>query len=111
MNRKNSGNNFTLFLKKLKKHNGTITVSAIVLLILAIFLFADRGFIHFYRSYSERDELKKEIEALEIKNEALQEVKEKIEKDPKQIEKIAREKYKMKKKDEKVYQVETDKDK
>lgn len=111
MVKKNSYSNITLFIKAVKKHNGFIAITAVILLIISIFLFADRGFIHFYKSYNEQQELKKEIEKLQKKKELLIEEKDKLQNDPKYIEKIAREKYKMKKKDEKVYQIETDKDK
>lgn len=81
-----------------------------IVLILTLFLFADRGFLHFYRSYNEREILEKEIEALQQKRDTLLQEKDKLKNDPEYIEKIAREKYKMKKKDEKVYQVEMEKD-
>lgn len=111
MIRKNSDNTLTRALKKIKRHNGVIAVGIIVLLIVSVFLFADRGFLHFYRSYNEREQLREEIEELEKKKVLLLEEKEKLENDPQHIEKIAREKYKMKKKEEKVYQIETDKEK
>lgn len=111
MVKKNFQNNITLFLKAVQRHNGAITIAVVVLLIISIFLFADRGFIHFYNSYNEQEKLRIDIEKLEKKKELLLEEKDKLQNDPKHIEKIAREKYKMKKKDEKVYQIETDKDK
>ena len=49
--------------------------------------------------------LKNEIEALETEKAKLENMKSKIETDPEYIEKIAREKYKMKKKEEKVYEI------
>ena len=97
-------------LKAIKKHNGLFVILFFVIVIVTVFLFADRGFLHFYNSYDEREILKEEIKVLEQKKEQLLEEKDKIQNDPKHIEKIAREKYKMKKKDEKVYQVEMDKD-
>jgi cell division protein FtsB len=82
-----------------------------VIVIVTVFLFADRGFLHFYDSYNEREMLQEEIRGLEQKKEDLQKEKDKLQNDPEYIEKTAREKYKMKKKEEKVYQVEMEKDK
>lgn len=76
-----------------------------------LFLFADRGTLHFYNSFEEKEKLQQEIDTLEAKKERLETEKDKLENDPEYIEKIAREKYKMKKKGEKIYQVEMDKDK
>ena len=98
-------------IRTIKKHNGLFFVIMFIVLILTLFLFADRGFLHFYRSYNERETLEKEIEALQQKRDTLLQEKDKLKNDPEYIEKIAREKYKMKKKDEKVYQVEMEKDK
>lgn len=97
-------------IRTIKKHNGLFFVIMFIVLILTLFLFADRGFLHFYRSYNEREILEKEIEALQQKRDTLLQEKDKLKNDPEYIEKIAREKYKMKKKDEKVYQVEMEKD-
>ena len=94
----------------IRKHNGLFFVVIAIVLILTLFIFADRGFLHFYNSYNEREILKKEIETLEQKRDTLLQEKNKLENDPEYIEKIAREKYKMKKKDEKVYKVEMEKD-
>ncbi len=109
--KKKSQHNITLFIKAVKRHNGAITIAAVVVLIISIFLFADRGFLHFYNSYDEQEKLKQDIKELENKKELLLEEKDKLQNDPQHIEKIAREKYKMKKKDEKVYQIEKDKEK
>lgn len=98
-------------LRVIRKHNGLFVILLFVVVIVAVFLFADRGFIHFYDSYNEREILQDEIKVLEQKKEQLLQEKEKLRSDPDYIEKIAREKYKMKKKDEKVYQVEMEKDK
>jgi len=97
-------------LRIIKKHNGLFVILFFILVIVTVFLFADRGFLHFYDSYNEREILQEEIKGLEQKKEQLLEEKDKLKNDPDHIEKIAREKYKMKKKKEKVYQVEMEKD-
>ncbi len=105
--------NKTIFSKafnKINKHSGSLLLIIVVLSIVAIFLFADRGTLLFYNSYSDKEKLENEIKQLEDKLDRLKEEKEKLENDPEYIEKVAREKYKMKKKDEKVYQVEMDKE-
>jgi len=110
MARKKEKTIFTKAVKKVSDNSGSILVIIVVLSILAVFLFADRGALLFYRSYSDKEKLEDEIKQLESKRDHLIEEKDKLENDPKHIEKVAREKYKMKKKDEKVYQVEMDKD-
>jgi len=96
--------------KIIKKHNGLFVILLFIMVIITVFLFADRGFLHFYDSYNEREILEEEIKVLEQKKELLLEEKDKLQNDPDHNERIAREKYKMKKKDEKVYQVEMEKD-
>jgi cell division protein DivIC len=97
-------------LRAIKRHNGVFVILLFAIVIITVFLFADRGFLHFYESYNEREALQGEIKELEQKKEQLLQEKDKLQNDPEQIEKIAREKYKMKKKEEKVYQVEMEKD-
>ena len=53
----------------------------------------------------QKQDLEKEINALEMEKGKLEEMKSNLESDPEYIEKIAREKYKMKKKEEKVYEI------
>ena len=100
----------TKAVQKVSKNSGAILIIIVVVSILTVFLFADRGALLFYRSYSDKEQLENEIKLLETKRDQLKEEKDKLENDPQHIEKVAREKYKMKKKDEKVYQVEMDKD-
>jgi cell division protein FtsB len=100
----------TRILRAFRRHNGVFVILLFIIVIITVFLFADRGFLHFYRSYNERELLKEEIKGLEQKKEQLLKEKDKLQNDPEYIEKVAREKYKMKKKDEKVYQVEMEKD-
>jgi len=97
-------------MRAIKRHNGVFIILFFAIIIITVFLFADRGFLHFYESYNEREALQEQIDELEMKKEQLLEEKDKLQNDPEQIEKIAREKYKMKKKEEKVYQVEMEKD-
>ena len=101
---------FTKAFDRVNKNSGSILLIIVVLSIIAVFLFADRGTLLFYKSYSDKEKLEDEIEQLENKRDQLMQVKDKLKNDPKYIEKVAREKYKMKKNDEKVYQVEMDKD-
>lgn len=94
----------------LSRQSGLLAIVVLLITIIMLFLFADRGTLHFYKSYREKEQLIEEIDTLEKKKERLLIEKDKLENDPQYIEKIAREKYKMKKKGEKVLQVETDKD-
>ena len=87
--------------KRLKK---ILIISAFAILVI-FFATGQRGTIQFVSFSKQKSDLENEIKTLEEKNKQLKIEKEKIETDPAYIEKIAREKYKMKKKDEKVYQV------
>ena len=64
-----------------------------------------RGTIKLWQISSEVNTLKTDIQELEEEKKRLQEIKDKIENDSTYLEKIAREKYKMKKKGEKVYEI------
>ena len=88
-----------------KKRLKYALILAVIVLVLGFFATGPRGTIQLYRFKDQKNTLEQEIIALEKENKELQDLKEKIEKDPQQIEKIAREKYKMKKKDEQVYQI------
>ncbi len=101
---------FTKILAAANKKSGSIFLFLFVLAIITVFLFADRGTLLLYKSNSNKEQLESEIKELEKKRDRLLIEKDRLENDPKYIEKIAREKYQMKKKDEKVYQVEMDKD-
>ena len=57
------------------------------------------------RFINQKSKLQNEIKHLEEENKGLEDIKNKIENDPDYIEKIAREKYKMKKEGEQVYQI------
>lgn len=107
---KKNNTKFSEFFNQVHKNSGSILLIIIVLSIIAVFVFADRGTLLFYRSYLDKEKLEEEVKKLENKRDRLIEEKDKLENDPKYIEKIARERYKMKQKDEKVYQIEMDKD-
>jgi len=102
--------------RKKKTSPGKTVINKRALLIVAflalaafLFIFADRGTWKLYQDYKERDALRQEIEMLKKKRDRLQNEKDKLEHDMQYIEKIAREKYHMRKKDEKVYKVEIQK--
>ncbi len=84
-----------------------LVLSIVVVLILA-FIFADRGMVKYWQARDERNELLREIEELKERKEQLIREKELLEKNLQYIEKVAREKYKMKKPGEKVYEVAPD---
>ncbi len=92
--------------KKIHLNRRSLVIVAILLFVLFLFIFADRGTWKFYQDYRERNALQQEIEVLKQKRDRLQKEKDKLEHDMQYIEKIAREKYQMRKKDEKVYKVE-----
>ncbi len=96
--------------KKVKKrrpslNSGLLLVLSILLILILAFFFADRGMVKYWQARDERDELLREIEELKIRKKQLLLEKELLENDRQYIEKVAREKYKMKKKGEKVYEV------
>lgn len=92
--------------KKIHLNRRSFIIAAILFVVLFLFIFADRGTWKFYQDYRERNALQQEIELLKQKRDRLQKEKDKLEHDMQYIEKIAREKYHMRKKDEKVYKVE-----
>ena len=88
--------------KKRLKH---ILIFAVFLILLIFFATGQRGTIQMVSFMKQKQDLENEIKVLEEEKKQLEIEKEKIKNDPEYIEKIAREKYKMKKKDEKVYQI------
>ena len=92
-----------------KKRTKKILILVVFTILLVFFATGQRGTIQFMSFTKQKYDLENEIRALEEENKHLQIEKDKIENDPEYIEKIAREKYKMKKKDEKVYQIVEDK--
>ena len=87
--------------KKLKH----ILILSGIFVVLVYFATGQRGTIQLISFIKQKYDLEQEIKDLEKEKKSLETEKEKIEKDPSHIEKIAREKYKMKKKDEKVYKI------
>jgi cell division protein FtsB len=77
-----------------------------ILLLLLIFLGSgSRGTIKLWQISNEVETIEQDIKLLEEEKKRLEEIKYKIENDSTYMEKIAREKYKMKKKGEKVYEI------
>ena len=77
----------------------------ILALIASYFMIGDRGTIKLISFYNQKEKLTKEINQIESENKKLESFKHDLENDPNTIEKVAREKYKMKKKGEQVYQI------
>ena len=77
----------------------------VLLLIVAYFVVGERGTYKLISFYNQKEKLIEEIQHLELEKKELEEFKSKLENDPQSIEKVAREKYKMKKKGERVYQI------
>ena len=77
----------------------------IVFLVVAYFVVGERGTYKLISFYNQKESLVEDIEQIKIENKELDEFKQKLESDPQSIEKVAREKYKMKKKGERVYQI------
>ena len=88
-----------------KKHTRQLLWAGVFLIILLFIASGPRGTVQLLKFVSQKQQLEEEIKGLEAKKKELQALREKIEHDPEYLEKIAREKYKMRKKDEKVYQV------
>jgi len=77
----------------------------VLLLVVAYFVVGQRGTYKLISFYNQKVKLTEEIQQLELEKKDLEEFKSKLENDPQSIEKVAREKYKMKKKGERVYQI------
>ncbi len=88
-----------------KKRVKKIIFLSLFAILLVFFATGQRGTIKLVSFTKQKHDLENDIKSLEEQNKQLQIEKDKIETDPDYIEKIAREKYKMKKKDEKVYQI------
>jgi cell division protein FtsL len=105
--RPGSGRKITQVMQQIarKKRLRQLVLFVILVVIIVIFVTGPRGTYQLYKFTTQKKELKKEIINLESEKSDLEQVKNKIENDPEYIEKVAREKYKMKKKDEKVYEI------
>jgi len=88
-----------------KKRTRQLFWAGALIIILLFIASGPRGTVQLIKFVSQKHQLEEEIKGLEAKKKELEALRKKIENDPEYIEKIAREKYKMRKKDEKVYQV------
>ena len=75
------------------------------LMLLIIFFFGDHGLYQLYLLRSERSEIQATITALREQKQTLEVEKNKLTTDSKYIEQLARERFRMAKKDEKVFKV------
>jgi cell division protein FtsB len=95
--------NFQGFVKKLKKK------SAVILLVISMafiyVLFDSRGLIQRVRLESEKSSLERKVRDLEKENGSIKAEIEKLKTSDKEIERIAREKYFMRRNDEKIIKV------
>ncbi len=105
--KRKSGRKITQIMEQIsrKKRVRQITLAAILITIVLIFTTGSRGTYKLYQFEKKKENLGKEIIKLENEKKDLEKVKSGIEDDPAYLEKIAREKYKMKKKGEKVYEI------
>ena len=92
----------TITRKKRIRHLGLL---AILILVILFFASGSRGTFQLFKFTQQKSSLEQEIRDLESENTRLENMKKRIETDPDYIEKIAREKYKMKKKGEEVYEI------
>lgn len=88
-----------------KKRIRKLVFFVVLIIVAFIFLTGSRGTYQLYKFSKQKHDLENEIKILNKEKSELQQMKSKIETDPDYIEKIAREKYKMKKKEEKVYEI------
>jgi len=105
--RRKSGRKLTEVLQQIarKKRIKQFAFLAILILVAIVFITGSRGTLQLYKFSKQEKDLKHEIEALDDEKSKLEKIKSSLETDPEYIEKIAREKYKMKKKEEKVYEI------
>ena len=105
--RRNPNRKITEVLQKIarKKRIRQISFLVVLILVATVFITGSRGTIQLYKFTNQKQDLEKEINELEGEKEKLEKMKSDLESDPEYIEKIAREKYKMKKKEEKVYEI------
>jgi cell division protein FtsB len=90
---------------KQKKRKKQLLITLIVVVIIIFFVSGSRGTYQLLHFVHQKRQLEQEINKLEVEKQELEKLRDKAANDPNYIEKIAREKYKFKKKDEKVYQV------
>ena len=102
---KNSGLKQILQKALRKKRFKQLVILSFFLLLLLFLGTGSRGTFNLWQISREVNTLKEDIKTLEEEKKELEEIKDKIENDSTYLEKIAREKYKMKKKGEKVYEI------
>jgi len=88
-----------------QKQTKIFVIVLVTILILIFFFKGSHNIVQLYDSYREKQDLIRKIDEETKRKSRLDSIKYKLENDPEYIEKIAREKYNMKKKDEKVYKV------
>lgn len=88
-----------------KKRVRLFFVLFFVICVALYFFIGDRGTYNLIKLYLLKEDYKEQIEKLKTEKNDLEKIESKLENDPQYIEKVAREKYKMKKKGERVYQV------
>lgn len=88
-----------------KKRIRQLAFLAVLIFVATVFITGSRGTLQLYKFTKQKQDLESEIESLERDKSKLENVKSNLEDDPDYIEKVAREKYKMKKKEEKVYEI------
>jgi cell division protein FtsB len=105
--RRKQGRKITEIMQQIarKKRIRQFVFLAILIIVASIFITGSRGTFQLYKFSKQKQDLEQEIEVFETEKLKLEEMKSKIETDPEYIEKVAREKYKMKKKEEKVYEI------
>ncbi len=97
--------------KRKRQHSTSISVRTLTLgfatlaLIYFLFFAGSHNIVRYFRQKSQKDALRKDIDSLMVQKSRLKSEAERLRNDPDYIEKIAREKYNMKKKDEKVYKI------
>jgi len=105
--KRNSGRKISEIMQQIarKKRIRQLVFLAILVIVASIFITGSRGTFQLYKFSKQKQDLENEIDVQETEKTRLEKIKSKIETDPEYIEKIAREKYKMKKKEEKVYEI------
>jgi cell division protein FtsL len=105
--RRKSGRKISEIMQRMarKKRIRQIAFLTILILVATIFITGSRGTFQLYKFNKQKQDLENEIESLQTEKTKLEKMKSNLESDPEYIEKIAREKYKMKKKEEKVYEI------
>ena len=96
---------------KRKKHATVIPVKILIFgfltlgLIYFLFLSGSHNIVRYFRQKSQKETLIRNIDSLKVQKAKLKSESKRLKNDFDYIEKIAREKYNMKKKDEKVYKI------